>query len=75
MILKFITRNSWRLFKCTTIPNNPSNFLVAIKAFKKISVGICGDAKASAEAMLHGLEGASLASDKNKEQPNSISYC
>ncbi len=35
---------------------------------KKISVGICGDAKASAEAMLYGLEGASLASDKNKEE-------
>ena len=35
---------------------------------KKVSVGICGDAKASAEAMLGRLEGVALASDKNKEE-------
>ncbi len=34
---------------------------------KKISVGICGDAKASAEALLRRLEGMSLASDINKK--------
>ena len=34
---------------------------------KKISVGICGDAKASAEALLHRLKGMSLASDINKK--------
>ena len=34
---------------------------------KKISVGICGDAKASAEALLRRLKGMSLASDINKK--------
>jgi sulfoacetaldehyde acetyltransferase len=35
---------------------------------KKISVGVCGDAKASAEAMLARLEGVDLSGDKNKEE-------
>ena len=35
---------------------------------KKISVGICGDAKASAEAMLDRLDEVNLVSDKNKEE-------
>jgi len=35
---------------------------------KKVSVGICGDAKASAEALLDRLGGVNLASDKNKEE-------
>ena len=39
---------------------------------KKVSVGICGDAKASAEAMLGRLEGVSLVSDKNKEERAAI---
>ena len=39
---------------------------------KKVSVGICGDAKASAEAMLHRLEDAALASDNNKEERAAI---
>ena len=39
---------------------------------KKISVGICGDAKSSAEAMLDRLEGTTLTSDKNKEERATI---
>ena len=35
---------------------------------KKISVGVCGDAKASAEVLLDRLDGISLASDKNKKE-------
>jgi sulfoacetaldehyde acetyltransferase len=35
---------------------------------KKISVGICGDAKASAAALASRLEGRALKSDANKEQ-------
>ena len=35
---------------------------------KKISVGICGDAKASAEAMLDRLDEVNLVNDKNKEE-------
>jgi sulfoacetaldehyde acetyltransferase len=35
---------------------------------KKVSVGICGDAKAAAASLLHRLNDKTLASDTNKEQ-------